>query len=79
MLGAVTTRREFAWHRENRTVKATIDRVELGPFHFTFLPDGDDPGIGAVQLDVGEGESWCESQTPFQVSRVDWDKFVEAT
>lgn len=43
----------------------------IGPFRFQYLPDGDDPGVGLlrIELDGAEAELGC--------SREQWDEFVE--
>jgi hypothetical protein len=47
--------------------------VRIGPFAFTFLSDGDDPGTGIVLLETDAG---YRSATNVGVSRVEWDAFV---
>lgn len=49
-------------------------RVAVGPLAFQFWPDGDDPGIGMLEVLY---ERDVVSQTSIDaVTRADWDRFV---
>ena len=53
------------------------DKVKVGPFSFSFFPDGDDPGVGAVQIEAGDYPFAPSAITSFTVDRMDWDAFVK--
>jgi hypothetical protein len=60
----------------------TAEKLVLGPWTFTWTPDGDDPGVGTATVrraTVGSGDHPDERADLFGfdgVTREEWDAFV---
>lgn len=48
------------------------DKVKIGPFTFSFLPDGDDPGVGIVEVWYG-----IDRLTSWSDTALNWKKFTQ--
>lgn len=52
---------------------ADPDEIKIGPFRFTFWPDGQDPGVGML---VASSDTFAIETRMGAVTRVEWDEFV---
>lgn len=66
--------------KQDGRIRAAQTSLTLGPFRFSFWPDGDDPGVGLIEVEYIAGVDDVLSIGQVDgVSRFDWDRFVEAT
>lgn len=55
-----------------------VSSVPIGPFVFSFWPDGDDPGVGILRVEttLEEGDLLVIESKTGDVTRAQWDAFV---